>query len=107
MPTPMICPRSDPPRRLAGRVSRDVEQRSTPMSTDPDSPMRLLVPLDGSPLAGQAIAYAAAFARSDDEIHLLHVAPCPEPPRDERGARGTLADAFRAVGSAAAGIDVV
>src|SRR5690349_9363902 len=77
------------------------------MATEPRSPMRLLVPLDGSPLAGQAIAYAAALATPIDEIHLLHVADYPEPPRIASGDQGTIARAFRTVGSATAGIDVI
>jgi len=49
------------------------------------TPIHILVPLDGSPLADQALAYAAAIAGPDDEIRLLYVAPTPEPPRTMRG----------------------
>lgn len=42
---------------------------------------RILVPLDGSPMAEQAIAYAAAIAGNDGQITFLHVVPQPEPLR--------------------------
>ncbi|MER3631970.1 MAG: hypothetical protein C4325_07275 [Blastocatellia bacterium] len=41
--------------------------------------LRVLVPLDGSALAEQAIPYAAALAGPGEEIAFVHVAPPPEP----------------------------
>lgn len=49
---------------------------------DTETPPLILVPLDGSPLAEQAIPYAAATAGPDHELLLLRVAPAPEPARD-------------------------
>lgn len=47
--------------------------------------LTILVPLDGSPLADQAIAYAAALGVPAQELHLLHVVPELKPPHDFRG----------------------
>ena len=44
---------------------------------------RLLVPLDGSPLATQALPYAQALAAPDAEVFLLYVAPDSMPVADE------------------------
>jgi nucleotide-binding universal stress UspA family protein len=45
------------------------------------STTRVLVPLDGSPLAEQVIPYAAALAGTDGELLFLHVVPEVEPLR--------------------------
>lgn len=50
-----------------------------------DTSLKILVPLDGSSLAEQAIPYAATLAGPNEEITLLHVAPPPTPARDLRG----------------------
>lgn len=55
------------------------------MTMTTGAPLRILVPLDGSPLADQALAYAAAIAGPDDDIRLLYVAPSPQPPQSLRG----------------------
>jgi nucleotide-binding universal stress UspA family protein len=55
------------------------------MSEVTDNVLRIVVPVDGSALADQAIAYAATVARPGDEVTLLHVAPQPEPQQDRYG----------------------
>lgn len=56
------------------------------METGAGDRLRVLVPLDGSSLAEQAIPYAAALAGPDEEILLLHVAPELKQRRDDHGA---------------------
>lgn len=55
------------------------------MSAETTTALRLLVPVDGSALADQAIAYAATLALPGDEVTLLHVAHQPEPQQDRYG----------------------
>ncbi len=45
----------------------------------------ILVPLDGSPIAEQALGYAQAIAQTGTEIILLRVLPEPEPTPDFHG----------------------
>jgi nucleotide-binding universal stress UspA family protein len=52
-----------------------------------ETPFTVLVPLDGSSLALQAIPYAAAIGGKNGELILATVAPAPEPQTDERGWR--------------------
>lgn len=59
---------------------------------------RIVVPLDGSPMAEQAIAYAAAIAGTTGEIIFLHVVPEPEPLRSLFG--GQIASAEEVLGMA-------
>ena len=51
------------------------------METQPGLGGRIVVPLDGSPLAAQAIPYARAVAAPDAAIVVLWVVPDPEPMR--------------------------
>jgi nucleotide-binding universal stress UspA family protein len=67
-------------------------ERGNLMTMKTNSPLHILVPLDGSPLADQALAYAAAIAGPDDEIRLLYVAPTPEPPQTLRGVNMQMTD---------------
>jgi nucleotide-binding universal stress UspA family protein len=53
---------------------------------------KILVPLDGSTLAEQAIPFAAALAEPDEELVLFHVADGPTPPSDVRGWRLPMTD---------------
>ena len=53
------------------------------MQTDP--PIRVLVPIDGTPLSEQALPYAGALTAPGDEVLLLHVAPSPGPSQSSRG----------------------
>ncbi len=55
------------------------------MADLPQNPIRMLVPIDGTPLGDHAIAYAASIARAGDDVLLLHVAPSPKPPQTFRG----------------------
>ncbi len=48
---------------------------------------KILIPLDGSRLAEQAIPYAAAAAGPEGEITFFHVVPGPEPLRDLYGGQ--------------------
>ncbi|MEA2596005.1 MAG: hypothetical protein QOF01_2474 [Thermomicrobiales bacterium] len=56
------------------------------------SPTRILVPLDGSYLAEQAIPYAAALVGGGGELVFFHVAPDPEPIRSLSGEIKTPAE---------------
>jgi len=53
---------------------------------------RIIVPLDGSPMAEQAIPYAAALAGAGGEVTFLHVVPAPEPLRGLFGGEIATAD---------------
>ena len=57
-----------------------------------DAPrFRILVPLDGSPLSQQALAYAQALATSPTEVVLLEVIRDPEPVRGPLDGPAVLA----------------
>jgi len=69
-------------------------------------PLRILVPLDGTPRSQQALPYAQSLAMSPTTIILLEVLPDPEP---ERGLRGNITLPAEVVGqrqAAAAGSTV-
>jgi nucleotide-binding universal stress UspA family protein len=69
-------------------------------------PLRILVPLDGTPRSQQALPYAQSLAMSPATIILLEVLPDPEP---ERGLRGNITLPAEAVGQrqAAAATDAL
>lgn len=54
---------------------------------------RVVVPLDGSDLAAQALPYAAALAGADAELNLVRVVPPASPIRDKLGQIVVPADA--------------
>ncbi|MCC6944111.1 MAG: universal stress protein [Thermomicrobiales bacterium] len=55
------------------------------MTTERSNPIKVLVPLDGSALALQAIPYASALAGSSGSLIFTSIVPVAEPKRDERG----------------------
>lgn len=59
--------------------------------------IRVLVPLDGSELAEQAIPYAAAVAGQTGKIVFLHVTPEPEPIRALSGRVSATEDEVREI----------
>jgi nucleotide-binding universal stress UspA family protein len=68
----------EPLRWTAGhKATRRKEQRVT--EAKPADNRCVLVPLDGSPLAEQAIPYAQAVAGQDGKLVFVHVLPEPEP----------------------------
>lgn len=60
-----------------------------------DAPLRILVPLDGTPQSQHALPYAQALATSGTAIVLLEVLPEPEP---ERGLLGNVTKSADVVG---------
>jgi nucleotide-binding universal stress UspA family protein len=56
---------------------------------------RILVPLDGSPIAEQALAYVQSIARSDFEVLLIRVMPEPDPIHGQSGRVGPAVDEGR------------
>lgn len=55
------------------------------MSSERSNPVRILVPLDGSPLALQAIPFALALAGPTGTLVFTSIVPIPEAQRDQRG----------------------
>ncbi len=60
-----------------------------------DAPLRILVPLDGTPQSEHALPYAQALATTETTIVLLEVLPEPEP---ERGLLGNVTKSAAVVG---------
>jgi nucleotide-binding universal stress UspA family protein len=66
--------------------------RMETMTDRTETPFPVLVPLDGSTLALQAVPYAEALARNGGEIVLATVLPPLQPHSDERGWRMTMTE---------------